>query len=616
MIKLNSDLKVHRTILVFLVVLSIGQTGVAQKEHEGLRLPAIISDHMVLQNGSEIPVWGWASPGEAVTIQIEDQEVQTNANRDGKWKAELNALNSGGPLFMKVITSDTTILVRDILVGEVWLGSGQSNMEWPMNRISDAEKHIQVAYFPEIRFFTVKRNKAGEPLDDCEGKWVLCNPQTTDPFSAVAYFFGRVIHQQLSVPVGLIHSSWGGTPAESWTSSETISGNPRFGKIESNFIQAQSKYETDRPKFNKTLRSALLRPVNRNLNSAKGIWDFISKRGGQHFQSTMNISIKDGQLIVDIGWSATPATNVEFSEGKLSFTFQIEPSSRFPDPFQVSGIFRGETFKGSIQSGESENSEFRAVKRIKNSDVTPRLLSPQNVHLPSELYNAMLHPIAPFAIKGVIWYQGESNTSRAYDYRDLFPAMIQDWRDLWGRGNLPFYFVQIAPFKYQTHGIAAELREAQLMTLSVPNTGMVVTTDIATIDDIHPPNKIDVGKRLALWALANDYDQEEIIPSGPLYKEMIVEGNRVRIKFDYTGEGLVALDHKITHFTIAGKDRQFLSAEAKIEGHDLVVWSNQVAKPVAVRFGWSNTAEPNLFNHVGLPASPFRTDDWPGITEQ
>ena len=447
-----------------------------------LRLPSVFSDHMVLQRDREVPVWGWADPGSEVHVTVDDQTVATTAGADGKWRVMLPGHPAGGP-FTLALASDADdvdgdrVEVTDVYFGEVWLASGQSNMEWPVRATVNAEEEISAAQFPLVRMFTVPHSPAAEPQDDTEGKWQVASPQTVASFSAVGYYFARMLHRELDVPVGILHTSWGGTLAEAWTSREALEANEAF------------------------------------------------------------------QPILD------------------------------------------------------------RVDRTRDRQ-----------HRAAHLYNGMLAPLVGYGIHGAIWYQGESNVGRAEQYASLFPAMIADWRSRWGQGDFPFYFVQLAPFRYGNMDpeLLAELWDAQLKTLrNVPNTGMVVTTDIATTHDIHPPNKQDVGKRLALWALANVYGEQGVVFSGPIYKSHEVRGNKVRIEFDHLADGLKARDEgDLTHFTIAGEDQKFVPAEAEIDGNAVVVSSDQVERPVAVRFAWDDTAEPNLVNSTGLPASPFRTDDW------
>lgn len=461
---------------LFLVIpLLLGLLGIPKLSLANVSLPAIFGDHMVLQQNSEVIIWGWAKPGEEVKVtgSWDGQTITTKGNTLAQWKVKLNTPSAGGPYTVKV-QGYNTLVFEDVLIGEVWLCSGQSNMEWSATAgIDNAEEAIREANHPEIRFFSVAHRTADAPQLDLGGKWVVATPETMAHFSAVGYFFGRKLHQELEVPVGLINSSWGGTPAEIWTVPEAITEDEELAKA-----AAGLKQEPWGPKD------------------------------------------------------------------------------------------------------------------------------------PGKAYHAMIAPLIPFKIAGALWYQGESNTAFPENYAKLLPTLIESWREKWGY-EFPFYFVQIAPWKYGRPYEGAILRDSQRRTLSVPETGMVVISDIGNIEDIHPRNKLDVGIRLANLALNRTYGKTNFPASGPLYKDLKVEGNKIRLFFDHAEGGLVSKGKTLTHFEIAGEDQKFVPAKAKIEGNSIVVSAKSVKKPVAVRFGWSNTAEPNLFNKDGLPASSFRTDDWP-----
>ena len=497
--------------VALLAVMLLASLSVAE-----VRLPAVIGSNMVLQQQSEVPLWGWADPGEEIIIRAKWKKGKTRAkaDADGKWRALLTTPKAGGPYRVRIKGSNT-IKLENVLVGEVWVCSGQSNMAMTVQRSNNAEAEIAAAKYPNIRMFTVTRKIADTPQDDCQGTWQESSPDTAGNFSAVAWFFGRHLHKQLDIPIGLIHTSWGGTPAEAWTRRPILEANEQFAPI-----------------------------VNRH-NEKLAAWP-----------------------------DALEAHNKKLDEWK--------------------------------QAAEKAKADGKQPPR------KPRAPGkPSGSHTPGGLYNAMIAPLIPYAIKGAVWYQGESNAGRAYQYRTLFPAMIKNWRDDWKQGDFPFYFVQIAPHK----GQIPEIREAQLIAMkNTADTGMVVTTDIGNPNNIHPRNKQDVGKRLALWALAKTYGRQDIVYSGPIYKRMKVEGDKIRIFFDHIGGGLVAKDGPLTHFTIAQKEGDFVPATAVIDGNDIVVSCQDVKEPAAVRFGWQNAAEPNLFNKEGLPASPFRTDDRHGVT--
>jgi sialate O-acetylesterase len=490
-----------------------------------IKLPAIIGDNMVLQQGEKVAIWGWADPGEEVMVGVSWHSMKwaVTANKDGKWSFKMTSPKVGGPYEM-TLTGKNSITIKNILVGEVWVASGQSNMQWTVSNSANAEQEIAEANYPKIRLFYVTRKVADEPQSDCEGSWVECSPETVPDFSAVAYFFGRELYKQLDVPVGLIHTSWGGTPAEAWTRREVLKAMPECAPILKRYADAVANYPNAKEEYEQKLAE----------------WKEAAAKAKA-----------DG----------------------------INPPRRPGEPF-----------------------------------------GPGHPHSPAGLYNAMIAPLIPYGIAGAIWYQGESNAGRAYQYRTLFPAMIKNWRKDWGLGQFPFLFVQLANFmktKPEPGDSAwAELREAQSMTLALPNTGMAVIIDIGEADNIHPKNKQDVGKRLALWALANTYDKK-LVYSGPIYKSMKVDGNSIVLSFDHVGGGLIAKGgDELKGFAIAGADKKFVWADAKIEGDTVVVSSNEVSEPVTVRYAWADNPVCNLYNIEELPASPFRTDDWPGITAE
>ncbi len=494
-----------------------------------VRLPSVIGDNMVLQQGMEVTIWGWADPCEHIVIKFGYSSVAWSAVADskGQWQTKIGPLKAGGPYEMS-IEGNNKITLKNILVGEVWVCSGQSNMEWPVRQSVNGEQEVSEANYPQIRLFTVGKRVTYTPLNHCRGKWEECNPRTAAGFSAAGYFFGRELYKKLNVPVGLIHSSWGGTPAEAWMSRECLESDAEFGPI----LQRYDKVVANFPQ--------LMRDYEVKMKRA-----------------------------------AEEAAKLK-AEGK--------PVPRRPD--------------------------------------IERPVGPGNQNSPTGLYNAMVCPLVSYGIRGVIWYQGESNAERAWQYRKLFPALIKCWRNAWGEGDFPFLFVQLANWRKvklePSNSDWAELREAQLMTLSVPNTGMAVAIDIGEAESIHPTNKQEVGKRLALWALAKTYGKD-VVYSGPLYQFMEVQDNKAILHFDHTGGGLVAKGGEpLKGFAVAGEDKKFFRADAKIEGDTVVVSCDKVTEPVAVRYAWADNPVCNLYNKEGegLPASPFRTDDWPGVTRK
>ena len=458
-------------------------------------LPEFFSDHMVLQQQTEVPIWGKATPNKNLRLitSWDKQSYATLSNFTGDWMIKVKTPVAGGPYSIS-ISDGKELVLEDILIGEVWICSGQSNMEMPLagwGKVFNYENEIASANFPSIRLLHVQRAtsvKLENDLKTVSGGWQVCSPATIPEFSSVGYFFGRELYTNLNIPIGLINTTWGGTIAEAWTSGESLELMPDF-------------------------RDAIQTIKKQAINESKDA------------------------------------------------------------------------------AGEQSANPNRTTV----------------------LYNAMIYPLAPYAFQGVIWYQGESNADRAYQYRDLFPLMIQDWRKTWNR-DLPFYFVQLANFMKKDaepeESRWAELREAQLQTLRLKNTGMAVAIDIGDTDDIHPKNKQEVGKRLAFIAEANTY-RLPVAFSSPLYESYTIEGNTIRIKFKHAENGLKTFSgNSLTGFAIAGPDHRFQWADAVIDGNDVVVSSSDVDFPVAVRYGWANNPECNLYNSSNLPASPFRTDDW------
>lgn len=483
-----------------------------------IKLPAIIADNMVLQQHSNVALWGWAAAGERVTVNASwsQQQVAATAGKDGKWLLNIETAKAGGP-FTITFTASNTIAVKNVLLGEVWLASGQSNMEFFMGKTSNASytgvvdypQEISAADYPLIRTVDVPNKAADEPQADFTGKWKICSPQTADTFSAVAFYFARAIHKATGYPIGIVNATWGGTPAESWTRKDILEKDSSFNVI----LQRYKK--------------------------------------------------------------------------------QCE---EFPSAY--------EKFKVEMENWKLDTSRSKAA--------APREpIGPSSGKSPYKLYNGMIAPLLHYTLKGVIWYQGENNADRAFQYRRLFPSMIANWRQDFGNNKLPFYFVQISPHRSQN----AEIRDAQLYTLRhVPYTGMVVTTDNGDSLDIHPRNKKLVGERLSLWALKNDYGKTRTIASGPLYRALKQEGSKMRIYFD-CADGLQVKGDALAEFTIAAADAVFVPAKAIIEGNTVLVWNDTVQQPAAVRFAWRNIPLPNLYNKAGLPASPFRTDNWTLTTE-
>lgn len=631
-----------------------------------LQLPKILGDHMVLQQNSFAKIWGWAGPEQVVKVTTSWNETSycTVSDQLGNWQVSVMTAQAGGP-YRVTIEADTTVVLEDILLGEVWICSGQSNMEWQLRRAETADDEIPISDYPDIRLFTVEKHIALRPVEDVEGSWERCNPETSPDFSAVGYFFGKNIHLELGVPVGLINTSWGGTPSESWTSREELS---QFGDFDQ---QLEELYGTSDAEMEKVRREQAQMEA-----MIKDQQDFKNRENIGFSESWMSVDYNDSGwdrvecpaewssvekigMLEGVVWMRSEISIPDSWVGK-TLTLELGPVDEM-DITYINGTEVGSSLKINnwnvprtyqVPASVVNSSKLQLAMRIVNTNAqggifgesdqlkiypsdsqgdTPVKLAGEwkyriayrfpkvsvltNAHTPSVLYNGMLFPLRKFAIKGAIWYQGESNQTRAVQYQTIFPGMIEDWRATWNQGEFPFYFVQIAPYNYGPDQTSPELREAQFLTLSkVKHTGMTVITDIGNPDDIHPTNKRDVGKRLALWALAKDYSKS-VVYSGPLYREQTIEGEKIRIQFNCTGGGLVARGGALTHFEIAGSDQVYHPAIAVIDGESVLVSSSDVSLPEAVRFGWTNTAEPNLFNKEGLPASSFCTDSWKRVTE-
>jgi sialate O-acetylesterase len=442
----------------------------------------------------------------------------------GKWMVKLAPLPTGGPITVTV-SGKNTITLQNVLVGEVWVCSGQSNMQMSVKSSNDSEREIAAATFPQIRLLSVPQHGTQEPQSDFQGKWAVCSPETVGGFSAAAYFFGRELYQNLNVPIGLIHCSWGGSSCEAWVKRSLLEADPQYKELLESWDRNCANYDPEK--------------VKATFETQLAQW-------------------KNEAAAAKVAGKTPPQ------------------APRNP---------------GDIRTGQ---------------------------HRPANLYNGMLVAVMPYAMRGVIWYQGETNAGRAYQYRSLFPLMIQNWRNDWKQGDFPFYFVQLANFMAvkpePSDSGWAELREAQTMTLKLPHTGQAVIVDIGEAKDIHPKNKQDVGKRLALWALAKDYGKD-VVCCSPMFKSMTCRGAELVVQFDHPGGGLMAKDGPVVKgFAVAGADRKFVWAETKIVGDTVVVSSPQVPQPLAVRYAWADNPVCNLYSKAGLPVCPFRSDDWPGIT--
>lgn len=502
------------------LILSLGLALCAPTLNADVKLPAIFGDNMVLQQGREAQVWGKADPGEKVTVSVAGQSASAVADSSGNWKLTLKPLKTDAKQTTVTVTGKNTITLQNVLVGEVWVGSGQSNMQWGVRAANDAEKEIAAAKYPTLRLFTVERYGWPQALEDVKGKWVECSPETVKEFSATLYFFGRDLQAQIQQPIGLINSSVGGTIVQSWTRWEVLLTDPQTK------AQAEERVkELDNP-------------------------EWVARKFA--------------------------ADTARYAEAE--------------------------------RKAKAEGKPMRGPK--------PEWLGPWYRNRPAGLYNAMIHPLLGFPIRGVVWYQGEFNASDPDQYARMFPKMIQDWRQQWGLGEFPFFFVQLpGNNEMQTEPANTKQswalqREAQSKALALPNTGMAVTIDTAPEGDLHPKNKQPVGNRLARIAAAKVYGKS-IAFEAPTFESMSKEGSALRLKFRHAKAGLITRDGSpVRGFAIAGADQKFVWADARIEGETVVVSNAAVSDPVAVRYGWANNPVISLFNKEGLPLAPFRTDDW------
>jgi len=631
-----------------------------------LRLPKIFSDDMVLQRERPIPVWGWAAPGETIQVMFNGETYEAEAGAEGEWQLEMEEASAGGPFTLSVKGENASLKYTNVLVGDVWICGGQSNMEWPVERAKNPEREIAQADYPQIRLFDVPRTIAQEPRSDVtDGEWMICSPETVASFSAVGYFFGRDLYQSLDVPIGLLSSNWGGTNVETWTSRASIS-DPGLVKladeveaidIEKEEAQAQERFEDWQQSLSakdKGMKDGVYRWAGPGTPYATwaevkvpGLWESSGEEAlagldgvvwlYQEFQVPSDLAGRAAVLALgpiddsDMSWvngqevgamrnaynqkREYPLPSGTLKEGNNRLVVRVED-------YGGGGGFHGQPEELYVEIGSERiglSGEWRY--RIGTADIAPRPrtnFGPNS--FPTLLYNGMIHPLVPYAIRGAIWYQGESNGNRAYQYRSLFKNLITDWRDKWGY-DFPFLFVQLANFMApvaQPAGSAwDELREAQDKALELPNTGMASAIDIGEADDIHPRNKQEVGRRLALEAKHVAYGKN-VVHTGPRYEEVRFEDGAAFITFEEVADELVVKDKYgyLKGFTIAGKDQQFHWAKAElVDDHTVKVYSDKVEEPLAVRYAWAdNPDQANLYNSAGLPANPFRTDDWPGET--
>ncbi len=628
-----------------------------------LRAARIFNSHAVLQRDKPVKIWGWSSPGERVTVTLDKSSSWTRADAGGKWAVELPARPAGGPYQLEIAGKKEKLIFEDIVFGEVWLCSGQSNMEWRLRQADSAVAEIAAADFPAIRHFEVAHELAFEPAADLnKGEWKTCNPQNAGDFTAVGYFFAREIHKKLGVPVGLIHSSWGGSQVESWISRKAMESSEVLNYYPA--IMARNWEEDAAIWERKLIRQTYgagdydISGVNEadylksgydfsgwmKINPVgqwdwQGIWAF---RGHAFLQNTISVSEAGAGQPGEIDFGYNSGELQFFLNGQKLFEGRTKEKIkvRIPAGLLKTGAntlliktgenldpaWRGMGFWGInedfvLRAGSEKVALLPASWKMRPSWSSPRRYEHWMNNQGTLLYNAMIAPLIPVSIQGVLWYQGESNAGRAYQYRESFPLMINSWRQDW-KDEFPFLFVQLSAYgtnqDSNTGSNWAELREAQTMTLRLPGTGMAVTTDVGNPKDIHPTNKQDVGHRLALNALSKVYGHK-VVFSGPVFREAAFEQHQVVLSFDFAGKGFVVKDKYgyIRGFEIAGTDRKFYYAQARLSDGKILVSHPMVSQPKSVRYGWADApSDCNLFNAEGLPAAPFRTDDWDGLTQK
>ncbi|MCC6908421.1 MAG: beta galactosidase jelly roll domain-containing protein [Phycisphaerales bacterium] len=672
----------HSIACVAAALASVFAAGIGTAD---VTLPSIISDHMVLQCNARAKIWGWADPGDEIGIAPSWSGAtpqRATAGADGAWSVQIDTPAAGGPHTLQISGPDNGITISDVLVGEVWICGGQSNMEWSVNAIGPdgTDYHGTPAItagadHPSIRFFDVPNVLAVSPTEECGGRWVVCTPETVGEFSAVGYFFARALQDEMNIPIGLIGSNWGGTRVEAWLSEPELRSLNVCGD-ELDFL-ARVRAQPELPERLLAERRLLwwsrLRTIDPGSGEAAawhaeslddsdwqqsalpGVWDatpagafdgvvwyrctFDVPAGSAGRQATLRLGPIDD---MDTTWINGARVGGMETAGTWYIPCEYDVPAgvlrdgansiavRVVDTGGAGGFAGGQDSmsltihrQGDAATDTADRISLAGAWRTRRGATMEQLGAfpagaVPHANSPSVLYNGMIAPIRRFAVRGAIWYQGESNRSNAYDYRRLFPAMIANWRQAWGATpqQFPFYFVQIAPFGYwDEKGETPVVRESQQLTMDrAPNTGMVVTMDVGNVADIHPRNKKAVGERLALWALSQTYGRSVGEYSGPIYESMRRTGGRIEVSFTHA-DGLNWRGDEPVGFQIAGRDRRFVPAQARIEGGRVVVWSPDVAEPAAIRYGWDDDLQPNLFNVAGLPAAPFRTDDWPVVTQ-
>ena len=634
-------------------------------------LPSMFSDHMVMQQGIAVPVWGWAAAGEQVTVRFAGQVKQTTAEAQGRWAVKLDPMTAAPGQRGRILRVEgkNKLTIRDVLIGEVWVCSGQSNMQFATGSSMNGAEEVAAANFPQIRLFTVPDLTAPMPMDTCNGAWTPCSPESVASFTAVGYFFGRKLNQDLKIPVGLIHTSWGGTVAQAWTSAPALRAKlPEFDKELDQVAGPQADYQKAVGDFR-----AKMVDYNAAVNKMYDLEEDLTVAAkyaapdyDDHDWKTMNlpgnwtqrgIPNPDGivwvrkTLQLPAAWAGQdlilhpgPIDEVETTwfngeqvggrghsrtketqywnqprdyrvPGRLVHAGANVVAIRVSNQYGDAGLIAASPDLIYAESAGADRTHVSLAGDWRywiEYQVPPAPGDPTNPNRASVLFNAMINPLIPYGIRGAIWYQGESNAGNSVEYRTLLPTMITDWRTRWGEGNFPFGVVSLANFMARSAQPEdtdwAQLREAQAMTAAdTPNVGLALAIDIGDAGNIHPTNKQEVGRRLALWAEAETYGMA--VPySGPVYQSMQVMGGKVALSFLHADGGLVAKDGPLTGFSICGPDKKFVWAQAAIQGNQVVVSADGVTQPVAVRYAWANNPACNLYNGAGLPALPFRTD--------
>lgn len=633
---------------------------ISQSIRAEIKLPGYFTDNIMLQRDMPIKIWGWGNRYETVTVSIHDQKVNTRCKKDGTWEIILSPIPYGGPYSLTVQGKENSIKIENILIGDIWLCSGQSNMEWTVEQSANSKQEVQNANYPEIRALKVPKSIKNSPQDNFNAQWEICSPSTVGAFSGIAYYYARALYKEVQIPIGIINASWGGTDIETWISDEAFTALPSNVQKQYNMEVVNNLEEYIRQ--NKGQKQAFLDAMENDpgINNQWFIpgfntvaWEEMKVPGEW---GTTPLSLIDGHVWfkydlnltcteagrpatlslgtiddADITWvNGTKVGNASgwdtpriysippgiLKEGSNNITVRVTDNGG-------SGGMWGQEADIYLEIDNTRHSlagNWKYQMSVANADYHVLDITPNMVH--SSLYNTMIHPLTPFRIKGVIWYQGENNVGAGYDYRTLFQTQIKDWRTRWGY-ELPFYWVQLANlYPEDTTPVEsswAELRESQAMTLELPHTGQATIYDIGDAYSIHPTNKQEVGRRLSLIALHKDYGRDSLVYSGPTFQNVSFKENTAVITMNTYGSQLT-IHNKYGYlegFSIAGEDRKFVWAKAFIDANGkIIVYNENIAEPVAVRYAWSNNPAANLFNAQGLPAIPFRTDSWKGVTEK